>query len=122
MPRIRAVLIVLGASLATGVAGAPSAEAHFRADCKTNKCKRHVIKPHRAHLKSMAYCESRLQWHIDGQFDGGLQFSPGTWNATGSSYAFAYQAPPLEQKYRAVVWASKIGWAWRSTAGWPVCG
>lgn len=70
----------------------------------------------------MAHCESRQHWHIDGAFDGGLQFSPSTWSKTGSRYAFAYQAPILEQKYRAVIWASLIGWRWRSTAGWPNCG
>lgn len=100
-----------------------SAEAHFTASCKKNVCKRHVIKPFVSHLLSIASCESGRRWYLNiGLFDGGFQFSPSTWRATGSKYSFAYQAPPIEQKYRAVVWASKINWSWHSTAGWPVCG
>lgn len=98
------------------------AGAHFYAGCQKNHCKRHVVRPHNSHLNAMARCESGGRWYIDSTFDGGLQFNPSTWNATGSRYAFAYQAPRLEQKYRAVIWASRIGWAWRSTAGWPNCG
>lgn len=101
------------------------ADAHYYAGCKHSKCKRHVVRPHNAHLRSMHNCEMRgrtWDWHFNGQFDGGLQFGPSTWNATHSRYRFAYQAPVLEQKYRAVIWAHAIGWAWRSTAGWPNCG
>ncbi len=106
----------------TSAFGAAPAEAHFFKSCKKNQCKRHVVKPHNSHLIQMARCESTLRWHLNGTFDGGLQFSPTTWNATGSKYAFAYLASPLEQKYRAVIWANKIGYAWHTTAGWPVCG
>lgn len=98
------------------------AKAHFYAGCKKAPCKRHVIAPFKERLHRMAGCESTWRWHIDSDFDGGLQFHPRTWGATGSRYAFAFQAPPLEQKFRAVIWASRIGWAWSSTAGWPVCG
>lgn len=99
-----------------------SAEAHFTLGCKKSVCKKHVVKPFRSRLLRMAWCESRQRWKLNSTFDGGLQFSPSTWNATGSEYSFAYQAPELEQMYRAVVWASMIGWTWHSTAGWPVCG
>lgn len=100
----------------------PTTKAHFFKGCKGNFCKRHVVKPFKSKVLAIASCESGRRWYINGLFDGGLQFHPGTWNSTNSKYAFAYQAPPLEQMYRGVVWASMIGWAWRSTAGWPNCG
>jgi Transglycosylase-like domain len=68
----------------------------------------------------MAECESSGRWHIDGLFDGGLQFHPSTWRAAGGS-GYAYQASKLEQMYRAVLWHDKIG-TWVTTAGWPRCG
>lgn len=103
----------------------PQADAHVVAGCKKPRCKRHVVAPFDAHLNAIHRCEMRGrvgQWHYDGTFDGGLQFGLTSWRATGSPYSFAYQAPVLEQKYRAVLWARMIGWAWHSTAGWPVCG
>lgn len=109
-------------TIAAATFAAAPASGHFYAGCKSDKCKAHVIRPHQSHLNAIARCESGFRWHLNGQYDGGLQFSPSTWNATGSRYAYAYQAPPREQKYRAVIWASKIGWNWHSTAGWPVCG
>lgn len=115
-------LAATAAVVLTPVLGAAPAEAHFYKGCKKNKCKRHVVKPHNSHLMKIARCESGLRWRINRLFDGGLQFHPTTWNATGSKYAFAYLASPLEQKYRAVIWSSKIGWAWRTSAGWPNCG
>lgn len=114
---IMAVTLMMPAATITS-----GADAHFYSGCKKNRCKRHVLKPFKPHVLSIAYCESRLRWGINSVFDGGLQFSPSTWNATGSKYNFAYQAPPLEQMYRGVIWAEKIGWNWHSTAGWPVCG
>ncbi len=98
-----------------------SAVAHFTSGCKKNRCKRHVVKPYNDKLNRMAQCESGGRWFIDGAFDGGLQFHPGTWNATGSAYSFAYLAPIIEQKYRALIWRSKIG-TFVTTAGWPRCG
>lgn len=100
------------------------AQAHFTSGCRKEPCKRHVFKPYNAKLESIARCESGRRWHLNignGHF-GGLQFTSGTWRATGSRFVFAHVAPAFEQKYRAVVWASRIGWAWGSTAGWPVCG
>lgn len=115
----RPVLAVLAALVVLVPLPAPG---HFVAGCKGERCKRHVVRPFRAHLNRIAMCESTRRWHLNGMFDGGLQFHPSTWASTGSRYAFAYLAPPSEQRYRAVVWASRIGWAWHSTAGWPVCG
>lgn len=115
--------IFLASFLASMGISTSVAKSHFTSGCKKNKCKRHVVKPFKKHLLNIASCESGRRWHLNiGLFDGGLQFHPTTWNATGSKYSFAYQAPQIEQMYRAVVWSSKIGWRWRSTAGWPVCG
>ncbi len=119
--RIKTIAATAAVAL-TSAMGTTPAQGHFFKGCKKNKCKRHVVKPHNSHLMRIARCESDLRWRINGLFDGGLQFHPTTWNATGSKRAFAYQASPLEQKYRGVIWASKIGYAWRTTAGWPNCG
>lgn len=81
-----------------------------------------VVAPHNDRLNRIARCESGGRWFLNGLYDGGLQFNPGTWTATGSHYRFAFLAPVIEQKYRAVLWAKRIGWRWSSTAGWPVCG
>lgn len=117
-------IIVAAAILAACVLAvvADDADAHFYASCQKTSCKRHVVRPFDARLERMAGCESTHRWFLDGTFDGGLQFSPGTWSKTGSRYRYAYAAPVIEQKYRAVIWASRIGWAWSSTAGWPRCG
>lgn len=114
--------LVMAVTLLMPVGTTSAAEAHFTASCKKNHCKRHVVRPFKPRILRMAFCESRNRWKINSLFDGGLQFSPSTWNATGSDYTFAYQAPQLEQMYRSIVWASMIGWQWRSTAGWPNCG
>lgn len=114
---------LLAAALALMLAVLPAgASAHFTPGCKKRPCKRHVVGPYKPRLLRMATCESGRRWHITGVHDGGLQFSPATWSQTGSRFARAHHAPALEQMYRAVVWASRIGWAWRSTAGWPNCG
>jgi hypothetical protein len=89
--------------------------------CKKPPCRRAQVRPHLSTLNRIAWCESRNRWHINAYHDGGLQFHPSTWRATGSRYRFAHWAPKLEQQYRAVVWAERIGWAWGSTAGWPNC-
>lgn len=99
-----------------------TAQSHFYAGCKKNKCKQRAIAPFNDHLNRIARCESGGDWYNDSQFDGGLQFDSGTWSQTGSKFATADLAGVLEQKYRAVIWASKIGFAWHTTAGWPVCG
>lgn len=106
----------------TVIAASPAtAQAHFTPGCKKNKCKRHVVKPFKSKLLRMATCESGQQWYLNNGYEGGLQFNSGTWDSTGSSYGAAYEAPRLEQMYRAVIWYFKIG-TWVTTAGWPVCG
>jgi hypothetical protein len=117
---MKKIATVVLATVSLALAAAP-AQSHFYAGCQKDKCKAHVVAPYRAELRKIHNCESR-NWFLDSTYDGGLQFSPGTWNATGSAYAYAYQAPILEQKYRGVIWAHKINWNWHSTAGWPVCG
>lgn len=114
---------VIAGLVALWIAGAfvPAAHGHFTTGCKHSLCKRHVVRPFIGLIRSIHLCESR-NWFLDGRYDGGMQFSPATWSATGSKYRYAWQAPILEQKYRAVVWAHRIGWRWHSTQGWPVCG
>jgi hypothetical protein len=117
MKKLIAVLVAT-----VGIALPGSADAHFYAHCKSWHCKRHVVRPFKSRLIRMARCESGMRWWLHNSYEGGLQFGSGTWDRTGSRYAAAYQAPPLEQEYRAVIWASMIGWRWHSTMGWPVCG
>lgn len=117
MRRLLSLVIVAGALIVP----AASAQGHFYAGCKKSKCKRHVVKPYDRKLDRMARCESTTHWFINSTFDGGLQFHPATWDSTGSHYSFAYLAPILEQKYRAVIWYFRIG-TWVTTAGWPRCG
>lgn len=80
------------------------------------------VKPWNAKLGRMAGCESGRRWNLNtgNSFYGGLQFTLGTWQASGGS-GYPHHASRLEQKYRAVIWHDKIG-TWVTTAGWPVCG
>ena len=70
----------------------------------------------------VAACESTLRWHLDGLYDGGLQFSPATWNRAKRAYRparryrYAYQAPARTQ----IIVAERL----RRRSGlqhWPVC-
>jgi hypothetical protein len=72
---------------------------------------------------AIAQCESGGNWYIDGLYDGGLQFDPGTWIAAGGGQyaAYAYLATPDEQIATAEAWVDKTGCVWCSS-GWPVCG
>lgn len=47
----------------------------------------------------LAQCESGGRWHLDGTYDGGLQFHPDTWRRwKPSGYPeYAYQATPEQQ-------------------------
>jgi Transglycosylase-like domain len=122
MSKMRILMAVVLAAVFILIATAPT-EAHFTRGCKAHwtGCKRHVVKPFNARLNRMAWCESRYHWHIEGRYSGGLQFSYDTWRRAGG-HGTAGSNTVLEQKYRAVVWSSMIGWNWHSTAGWPVCG
>jgi hypothetical protein len=82
---------------------------------------------------AIADCESgdgdgrrpyRPRWHIDGTYDGGLQFHPDTWRrAGGERYAaFAYRATAAQQIAIAERWTAMIGGDYWSRGGWPHCG
>lgn len=116
---MRKLIVVL--TVAFSVMSATPASAHFYAGCQKYKCKQHVVAPYNGSLVRIHRCESRGNWFINSTFDGGLQFSEQTWSSLGSKYSFAYQAPILEQKYRAVILYRRIG-TWQSTATWPHCG
>lgn len=120
--KLKQILLAYAVTLITFAGHVAGATAHFAGHCRANACKRHVVAPYNDRLNRMAWCESRRHWHLDALFDGGLQFHPATWWSLHSRFMYAWQAPVLEQKYRAVVWAHEIGWAWRSKAGWPACG
>lgn len=66
----------------------------------------------------LAECESNGDWRIDGAFDGGLQFHPGTWNAyrPAGFPRFAHGASRLEQVRVARRVLAAEGWN-----AWPAC-
>ena len=66
----------------------------------------------------LAGCESDGDWHVDADFDGGLQFHPGTW-ATYRLPGFpgyAYEATPMQQVIVARRVLAAEGWN-----AWPAC-
>ena len=66
----------------------------------------------------LARCESGGNWHLDGTYDGGLQFHPDTWNRwKPSGYpAYAYQASRDQQ----IVVGKRLHAA-RGWSPWPAC-
>lgn len=66
----------------------------------------------------LSLCESGGRWDYNGSsgFDGGLQFSPATWNAMATGYAFAWQAPREIQIAAAQRLQARSGWG-----QWPAC-
>ena len=119
--REAATLIALLVLLAVGLVMVLAASAN--AGCRTDRCKYRAIKPHKPMLQKIRGCETRglygpARWRYNGSsgYDGAYQFLPSTWSSLGSRYAFAWQAPRVEQSYRAVVLAMRAGWG-----QWPVC-
>ncbi|MFN8186002.1 MAG: transglycosylase family protein [Gaiellales bacterium] len=66
----------------------------------------------------LAECESNGRWHIDADFDGGLQFHPDTWSSyRPDSYpAYAYQATPGQQ-----IRVARRVLADQTWNAWPAC-
>lgn len=66
----------------------------------------------------LASCESGQRWDYNGPsgYDGGLQFSPSTWNAMNTGYDFAWQAPREVQIAAASRLQARSGWG-----QWPAC-
>lgn len=66
----------------------------------------------------LALCESGGRWDYNGAsgFDGGIQFSPTTWNSMGTGYAFAWQAPREVQIAAGQRLQARSGWG-----QWPAC-
>jgi hypothetical protein len=80
--------------------------------------RRAVVRPYRAWLERVAYCESGGRWHIatgNGYF-GGLQFALGSWRAVGGR-GMPHLNSKLEQMYRGVLLLRTQG-----RGAWPVCG
>jgi len=66
----------------------------------------------------LALCESGGRWDYNGAsgFDGGIQFSPATWNAMQTGYPFAWQAPREVQIAAGQRLQARSGWG-----QWPAC-
>lgn len=67
---------------------------------------------------AIAQCESGGNWHLDGEYDGGLQFHPDTWlGYGGGSYAdYAWQASREQQ----IAIAERV-LAAQGGSAWPNC-
>jgi len=74
--------------------------------------------PYNADWDAIAQCESGGNWHLDGVYDGGLQFHPDTWLAYGGGqYArYAWQASREQQ----IAVAEKV-LAAQGPGAWPHC-
>jgi Transglycosylase-like domain len=71
-----------------------------------------------ADWQGVSMCESSGRWHIDSQYDGGLQFHPQTWiGFGGGEFArFAYQATKMQQ----IAVAERV-LAIQGPRAWPNC-
>jgi hypothetical protein len=71
-----------------------------------------------ADWEAVALCESSGNWHIDSQYDGGLQFHPVTWiEFGGGEFArYAYRATKLQQ----IAVAERV-LAIQGPKAWPNC-
>lgn len=67
---------------------------------------------------ALAACESGGNWHLDGRYDGGLQFDPATWLAFGGGEfgPHAYDATREQQIIVAERVLHELG-----PGQWPVC-
>jgi peptidoglycan hydrolase CwlO-like protein len=74
--------------------------------------------PYHANWDAIAQCESGGNWHLDGYYDGGLQFHPLTWlGYGGGKYArYAWQATREQQ----IAIAEKV-LASQGPSAWPNC-
>jgi hypothetical protein len=71
-----------------------------------------------ADWQGVAMCESSARWHIDSEYDGGLQFHPNTWiGFGGGEFArFAHQATRMQQ----IAVAERV-LAIQGERAWPNC-
>jgi hypothetical protein len=71
-----------------------------------------------ADWEAVSMCESSGRWHIDSQFDGGLQFLPVTWlEFGGGEFArYAYEATKIQQ----IAIAERV-LAIQGPKAWPNC-
>jgi peptidoglycan hydrolase CwlO-like protein len=74
--------------------------------------------PYSVDWDAIAECESGGNWHLDGVYDGGLQFHPATWlGYGGGEFAdFAWQATREEQ----ITIAERV-LAAQGPSAWPNC-
>lgn len=124
---------LLTSLLVGGAALLPSTADAFIPGCNTHSCekrvwtkyRKRVVLPHRPWLAKVSACESGGNPRAvggGGIFRGKYQFMWSTWRSAGGQ-GDPVVATEIEQDYRAVVWATRIGWGnVHTTAGWPVCG
>jgi peptidoglycan hydrolase CwlO-like protein len=74
--------------------------------------------PYNADWDAIAQCESGGNWHLDGEYDGGLQFHPDTWLAYGGGKfaRYAWQASREQQ----IAVGEKV-LAAQGPSAWPNC-
>src|SRR5262245_13753573 len=76
-----------------------------------------IVRPYRAKLTRMAWCESTGRWRIfNPPYSGGLQFDLQTWRSVGGQ-GWPHQNSRLEQMFRAVRLIHRCGYQ-----PWPRCG
>jgi hypothetical protein len=77
-----------------------------------------IVRPYKAKLTRMAWCESTGRWQIStgNGYYGGLQFDLQTWQSVGGA-GYPHWHSRLEQMYRAVLLIHRRGYQ-----PWPVCG
>lgn len=94
------------------------ADRDYRLALRTLWRKRFAAALERSIWSRLAECESNGRWHIDADFDGGLQFHPDTWSAyRPARYPdHAYEATPAEQIRVARRVLAAQGWN-----AWPAC-
>lgn len=84
-----------------------------------NDKRRAEIRPYRAWLRRLRWCESTNNYRAvgaGGLYTGAYQFDDASWQSVGGKGRAMY-AGKLEQDYRAVLLRKR-----RGTQPWPVCG
>ena len=114
--------LIVAAALAVGAADdghvLEPASMKCKQECKLRRHMRRTVRPYRAKLRRMAWCESTGRWHIatGNGYYGGLQFDVQTWRSVGGT-GMPHWASRLEQSYRAVLLIRRRGYQ-----PWPICG
>jgi hypothetical protein len=103
---------------ATDLSHRAIADTEYRLALRNLWRKRFANALERSVWSRLAECESNGHWDIDADFDGGLQFHPGTWSSyRPAGYPeYAYEATPAQQIRVARRVLADQGWN-----AWPAC-